>query len=83
MIFEIDEDSKKIMATIQRNDTAEKYECSLLSCDNPVCACQTVYLNLSPLRDDSEKGDLLSSHSVDIATFFALLNCSTKRGFFV
>ena len=66
MIFEIDEDSKKIMATIQRNDTAEKYECSLLSCDNPVCACQTVYLNLSPLQDENKKDYLLSSHSVDI-----------------
>ena len=29
MIFEIDKDAKKIMATIQRNDTAEKFECSL------------------------------------------------------
>jgi hypothetical protein len=66
MIFEIDEDSKKIMATIQRNDTAEKYECSLLSCDNPVCACQTVYLNLSPLQDENKKDYPLSSHGIDI-----------------
>jgi hypothetical protein len=66
MIFEIDKDSEKIMATIQRNDTAEKYECSLLSCNNPVCACQTVYLNLSPLQDKNKKESLLSSHSIDI-----------------
>jgi hypothetical protein len=66
MIFEIDKDSEKIFATIQRNDTAEKYECSLLSCNNPVCACQTVYLNLSPLQDKNKKESLLSSHSIDI-----------------
>jgi hypothetical protein len=47
MVFEIDKDSNKIIASIQRNDNAEKYECSLLACENPVCACQTVYLNLS------------------------------------
>ena len=66
MVFELDKDSEKIVATIQRNDNAEKYECSLLSCDNPVCACHTVYLNLSPLQDDNEKGYLLSSHGIDI-----------------
>ena len=66
MVFEIDKDSEKIFATIQSNDTAEKYECSLLSCNNPVCACHTVYLNLSPLQYDSEKGYLLSSHGIDI-----------------
>ena len=43
MIFELDKDSKKIMATIQRNDNAEKYECSLIVCDNPVCACRDGY----------------------------------------
>ncbi len=66
MVFELDKDSKKIIATIQRNDISEKYECSLLSCDNPVCACHTVYLNLSPLRDENKKGHLLSSHRIDI-----------------
>jgi len=66
MVFEIDKDSEKIFASIQRDDNAEKYECSLLSCDNPVCACHTVYLNLSPLQEDNEKGYLLSSHGIDI-----------------
>jgi hypothetical protein len=66
MIFELDKDSKKIIATIQRNGDAETYECSLLSCDNPVCACQDVTLDISPLRDDNEKGYQSSSHSIDI-----------------
>jgi hypothetical protein len=55
MIFELDNDSKKVIATIQRNDNAEKYECSLLACDNPVCVCDTIYLNLSPLRDENKE----------------------------
>jgi hypothetical protein len=66
MIFELDKDSKKIMATIQRSGDTEKYECSLLACDNPVCACQDVTLNLSPLRDENKEAYPLTSHSIDI-----------------
>jgi hypothetical protein len=66
MVFELDTNSKKIIATIQRDDNAEKYECSLLACDNPVCTCQNVTLNLSPLRDENKEGHQVSSHILDI-----------------
>ncbi len=79
MVFELDKDSKKIIATIQRDDNAEKYECSLLSCDNPVCICDTVYLNLSPLRDENKKGQLLSSHSIDIDVIEKKLSYRDKK----
>lgn len=79
MIFEIDEDSKKIMATIQRNGDAEKYECSLLACDNPVCACQDVTVNLSPLRDENKEGHRLSSHSIEIDVIEKKLGYRDKK----
>ena len=79
MVFELDKDSKKIIAAIQGDDNTIKYECSLLSCDNPVCACQTVYLNLSPLRDENKEGYLLSSHSIDIDVFEKKLGYQDKK----
>ncbi len=65
MIFEVDKNSGKIIATIQRDDTIEKYECSLLACDNPICTCGSLYLSLSNLQQNSD-GQPLSSHQVDI-----------------
>ena len=66
MIFELDKDSMKIFATIERNDNAEKYECLILACDNPVCRCETLYLNLSPLRDENKEDFRLPSSSINI-----------------
>jgi len=79
MIFEIDKESKKIMATIQRNGDAEKYKCSLLACDNPVCACQDVTVNLSPLRDENKEGHRLSSHSIEIDVIEKKLGYRDKK----
>ena len=63
MVFSDDCETKKIVATILDGDITDQYECSLLSCDNPVCSCGTVYLNLSPAQ---HKDSLVSSHRVDI-----------------
>ena len=79
MIFEIDKESKKIMATIQMNGDAEKYECSLLACDNHVCACQDVTVNLSPLRDENKEGHRLSSHSIEIDVIEKKLGYRDKK----
>ncbi len=79
MVFELDKDSKKIIATIQRNGDAEKYECSLLSCDNPVCACEDITLNLSPLRDENKVGSPSSSLSIEIDVIEKKLGFSDKK----
>jgi len=63
MVFSVNSETKKIIATILDGDITDQYECSLLSCDNPVCSCGTVYLNLSPAQ---HKDSLMSSHRVDI-----------------
>ena len=65
MIFEVDKDSGKIIATIQKDNTTQKYECSLLACDNPICTCGTIYLNLSSLQEDCD-GQPPPSRQIDI-----------------
>ena len=67
MIFNFDEHAKKLIATIEKADRVERYEFSLLFCDNPVCACNTVHINLSPLGDGkAEDVSLLCQISIDV-----------------
>jgi len=79
MIFEMDKNSKKLIAAIQRYNHVEKYACSVLTCDNPVCACNTVYLNLSPLETVDENHHSLSSHQVHINFMEKCLNYPSKK----
>ena len=65
MVFSVDNETKKIVATVQNGISTEYYECSLLSCDNPVCSCGTVYVNFSPLQHE-DKNSPISSCQVDI-----------------
>ena len=53
MVFSVDKKSKKILATIQNGDRIDRYECSLLSCDNPICNCGSVYLSFYRIFADS------------------------------
>ena len=65
MIFSIDNKTHKILATIQNGDTTEGYECSFLSCDNPVCTCGILYLIFDPLEHEGDNRQA-SSFKVDI-----------------
>ena len=78
MVFSVDCETKNIVATIQDGDITDKYECSLLSCDNPVCSCGTVYLNLSPVR---HKDNFMSSHRVDIDIIQRKLGIKMRKRF--
>jgi hypothetical protein len=42
MVFSVDNDLKKIIATIHNGGRIEKYDCIISACDNPVCTCGTV-----------------------------------------
>lgn len=53
MVFSIDKNLNKIIATIQVGGRTEKYECIISACDNPVCTCTNIYLELIPIRDRS------------------------------
>jgi hypothetical protein len=65
MVFSVDNETNKIVAAIQSGDITRHYECTLASCDNPVCVCGTVYLSFSPLEHGDED-NLISPYKVDI-----------------
>jgi hypothetical protein len=68
MVFSVDNDQKNIIATIQNDDRTEKYECIITACDNPVCTCGNVYLELIPtqLDDDNKKPSPHRKIEIDI-----------------
>lgn len=68
MVFAIDHESKKVIATIQNEGTTEQYECIISACENPVCTCGSIYLELIPEQTQNE-GDrplLCRRVSIDI-----------------
>ncbi len=48
MVFSVDKKNKKTYATIQNDEIVDKYECSFLACDNSVCTCGTLTIELTP-----------------------------------
>ena len=65
MILNFDEHEKKFIAAIKKADHVEKYAFSLLFCDSPVCACNTVHMDLSPLGNEKE-GTVGLFHQISI-----------------
>lgn len=56
MIFSIDHASKKVVAIIQNEGQTEEFECVIKACENPVCTCGSVYLELIPWKSQVEGG---------------------------
>ncbi|MGC8495572.1 MAG: YecA family protein [Syntrophobacteraceae bacterium] len=66
MLFSVDQESKKVIATILCGGRIEKYECLISACPNPVCTCNGVYLELIPLLSRNEDASPLHPHRVNI-----------------
>ena len=66
MVFSVDNDPKKIIATIQNGSWTEKYECIITACENPVCTCRNVYLELIPMQIDDGNKEHLHHRKVEI-----------------
>ena len=66
MILTFDKKSKKIIASVQNDGRAEKYECIISACENPACTCGSVYLDLIPIQVEAEKKGLLKPRKVEI-----------------
>jgi hypothetical protein len=47
----IDEKTSQMTADVKYVDSIEAFECALTCCQNPVCTCGTVYLELTRLED--------------------------------
>jgi hypothetical protein len=65
MVFSVENETDNIVAAIQSGDITRRYECTLASCDNPVCVCGTVHMSFSPLEHEDED-NLISPYKVDI-----------------
>ena len=66
MILTVDDESKGMIATIQNGDRIEKYECIISGCENPVCTCETAYLDLIPTEVKDENKEQLPPRRVEI-----------------
>jgi hypothetical protein len=66
MVFSVDHESKKVIATIPFDDRIEKYECIISACQSPVCTCKGVYLELVPMLIKNEDGTPIYPHRVNI-----------------
>jgi len=66
MVFTIDHESKKVIAAIKNEGNVEEYECVISACENPLCVCDSVYLEFIPWKDEIEVARPLLPHSVSI-----------------
>jgi hypothetical protein len=66
MVFSVDNDLKKMIATIQNDSRTEKYDCVTTACENPVCTCGNVYLELIPMQLDDDNKKHLHHRKVEI-----------------
>ena len=65
MVFSIENETQKMVATIQNGDITEQYKCLLQVCENPICTCNYVRLSFSPYGQKNEKS-LISPYKVSI-----------------
>jgi hypothetical protein len=65
MVFSVENETDSIMAAIQGSGITRCYECTLSSCDNPVCTCGTVNMSFSP-RGHEDRNNPITPYQVDI-----------------
>ncbi len=66
MVFSVDNELKQIIATIQNGSRTENYECIITACENPVCTCGNVYLELIPMQLDDDNKEHSHHRKVEI-----------------
>ena len=66
MVFSVDNDLKKITATIPNGSRKEKYECIISACENPVCTCENVFLELIPMQAHGDNKEHSHHRKVEI-----------------
>lgn len=66
MVFSVGHESKKVIATTLCGGKIEKYECIISACQNPVCTCNSVYLELIPMLIKNEDDAPVYPHRISI-----------------
>ena len=49
MILTVKKESEKLVAEFEDKGNVRKYECEVSACENPVCTCADVYIELIPM----------------------------------
>jgi uncharacterized protein YchJ len=80
MVFNVAPESDKVLAAIRKADRVEEYECRISACDNPVCMCDSVYLELLPLPKETKEDPSRRPHKVTIKLAEKKLDVTGKFG---
>lgn len=78
MVFSVDPEQQRIVATIPNQGRNEVYECILTACDNPVCECRIAHLELIPEKIENQEDLSLRSRRVDIDVIEKKLDLKDK-----
>jgi hypothetical protein len=71
MVFDLNPDSTKLVATLPNGGQTDRYECVLSICGNPTCRCRSVYVTFFPRRPNGDRGYRRKSErnaSIDLDT---------------
>jgi len=79
MVLAIDNKSKRIIATVQEGERIKEYESIITGCENPVCTCETVYLDLIPTEIIDENKEHLPPRKVEIDIIEKSLGYKNKK----
>ncbi|WP_413910299.1 YecA family protein [Desulfobacula sp.] len=79
MLFNKNENTGKVIATLLKDGNAHTYECFFSSCDNPACTCGSIDVDLNPLLGQNRNGRPLSSHRIDIDLIEKKLNSASEN----
>jgi len=79
MVLKVDNEYRKIFATVQNGGRIEKYECVISACENPVCTCDIAFLDLIPIQVEGDNNEKLSHRKVEIDIDEKLLGYKNKK----
>lgn len=78
MVLTLDKNTNKLSVTLNNNDGAEIYECTLTFCRNPTCTCGIITLDLVPAQDKDDTGEC-DPFRVDIDIYNKKLEDDNKK----
>jgi SEC-C motif len=66
MVFSKNDLTGEIIATLMNDQDSETWACSLISCDNPVCTCESIEIDLTPVQGQRQDGRILPNQRLEI-----------------
>lgn len=79
MVLTVDNESKKTIAAVQNGGIIEEYKSIISGCENPVCTCEVVYLDLIPMELKDKNKEHLAPRRVEIDIIGKSLGYENKK----